>query len=380
MDSIELTVLMPCLNEAKTIGSCIEKAQKAIAALGIAGEVLVSDNGSEDGSQKIATARGARVIHATPKGYGSALQSGIEEARGKYIIMGDADESYDWSAIAPFYEKLAQGYELVMGCRFPSGGGKIEKGAMPFLHRWLGNPILSFLGRILFKSDIRDFHCGMRGFNKASVSNLGLVTTGMEFASEMIIKCELSKLRSAQVPITLRPDKRGRSPHLRTWRDGWRHLRFMLLHSPKWVFLVPGTITFILGAIGFSSLIIKPDFLPTGALLACGFLLLIGLQWVCFGLSARIFGTHHGLIPNDKNLSAAFDKIKLETGCIIGLLSLIAGFLSLVYATQSPATHFLRYSIPGFTLLASGIQIILSSFFFSVLGLKYSKKPPETAG
>lgn len=373
MEPIELTLLMPCLNEANTISNCVKKAQKSLLELEIKGEVLVCDNGSEDGSQDLARNCGARVINVEQRGYGSALQAGIAGAKGTYIIMADADESYDWSAIAPFYEKLKDGYELVMGCRLPSGGGKIEEGAMPFLHRWLGNPVLSCLGRLLFKSQIKDFHCGLRGFRKSSIVSLNLVTNGMEFASEMIIKSELSNLRIGQIPICLHTDKRGRSPHLRTWRDGWRHLRFMLLHSPKWVFLAPGSIALLAGLTGFSTLLVKPSSIDTNLLLGCSLLLLTGLQWICFGMSARIFGTHHGLMPDDKNLTAAFSRIKLETGIIIGCGSLICGGLTLAYGAQFENDTQLRYTITGFTLFVGGIQVMLSSFFFSVLGLKYSR-------
>jgi len=341
--------------------------------LKVKGEVLVVDNGSEDGSQVAAARAGARVLTVPEKGYGSALKAGIKSAKGRFVVMGDADCSYDWSDVAPFYERLKEGFELVMGCRLPSGGGTIEKNAMPFLHRWLGNPALSLSGRILFKSDIRDFHCGMRGFLKSSIEKIELVTSGMEFASEMVIKSELAGLRISQVPITLSPDGRSRSPHLRTWRDGWRHLRFMLLHSPKWVFLVPGSIALASGLLGFSSLLIVPRSIGTNLLLACSFLLIVGVQWICFGMSARIFGTHHGLLPDDPGLSSAFNKIKLESGILLGFSSLVVGVLLVVLSADVGDEVRFRYVIPGFTFVAGGFQIVLSSFFFSVLGLKYSK-------
>lgn len=243
---ILLTVLMPCLNEAETLATCITKAQKSIAELQISGEVLIADNGSTDGSQQIAREHGARVVDIPEKGYGSALIGGIHAAKGKYIIMGDADDSYDFLSLRPFVEKLEEGYELVMGNRFKGG---IAKGAMPPLHRYLGNPVLSGIGRILYRSDIGDFHCGLRGFRKESIESLHLITTGMEFASEMVVKSTINHLRITEVPTTLSPDGRNRAPHLRSWHDGWRHLKFLLIYCPKWLFLYPGIFLTILGLI-----------------------------------------------------------------------------------------------------------------------------------
>lgn len=374
---VELTLLMPCLNEFETIGTCVRIAVSALKEKGISGEVLVADNGSTDNSKEEARQAGARVIDAPLKGYGGAIRAGIDAAHGKYIVMGDADNSYDWSDITKFHDKLSKGFELVMGCRLPSGGGTIEKGAMPFLHRWLGNPVLSLIGRFLFRSSITDFHCGMRGFHRQKILQLNLVTTGMEFASEMIIKSEFSNLKIAEVPITLRPDERSRAPHLRTWHDGWRHLRFMLLHSPKWVFIAPGASALGIGLLGFASLLSSSTAITQLTLLACALLTLSGLQWIIFGLSARIFGMNQGLLPKDQMLTSLFKTIKLETGCVLGGLIFLAGLITLPFALSASEANQVRVAIPSMTLTALGIQIVLSSFFLSMLGLDFTKKKPH---
>ena len=241
-EQLALSILMPCLNEAETLAVCVRKAKASLTQSGLRGEVIVADNGSSDGSVQIAEELGARVVHVPEKGYGNALRAGIEAAQGKWIIMGDADDSYDFSDLDRFVEKLQQGYHLVMGCRLPSGGGTIMVGAMPWKHRWLGNPVLSWVGRLFFKCPVHDFHCGLRGFSREAYEQMDLRTTGMEFASEMVIKATVKSLRITEVPITLFKDGRSRPPHLRSWRDGWRHLRFMLLFSPTWLFLVPGVL------------------------------------------------------------------------------------------------------------------------------------------
>jgi glycosyltransferase involved in cell wall biosynthesis len=250
----EVSVVMPCLNEAETLATCIRKARLGFEKSGICGEVVIADNGSTDGSQQIAVREGARVIEVAAKGYGNALRGGIHAAHGKWIIMGDADDSYDFSSMAPFVAKLREGWELVMGCRLPVGGGTIMPGAMPWKHRWIGNPALSFIGRLLFKCPAHDFHCGLRAFTKEGFVRMDLRTSGMELASELVIKATLCKLKITEVPITLHPDGRSRAPHLRSWRDGWRHLRFMLLFSPRWLFLIPGLGLSLLGGVGLITL------------------------------------------------------------------------------------------------------------------------------
>lgn len=296
----ELTILIPCLNEAETLETCINKAKAFLTSAGVRGEVLVADNGSTDGSRDIARRAGARVVPIPTRGYGAALIGGIAAARGKYAIMGDADDSYDFSALQPFVDKLRDGYDLVMGNRFAGG---IAEGAMPFLHKYLGNPVLSFLGRIFFEVPVSDFHCGLRGFNVESIRRLGLQTTGMEFASEMVVKCSLGKYRITEVPTTLKPDGRSRAPHLRTWRDGWRHLKFLLIYSPKWLFIHPGLILSAFGLVMASVLMFGPVSLAPGLVLdfnsfvAACFLVVAGVQLLTFGALARYHATITGFLP-----------------------------------------------------------------------------------
>src|SRR6266705_273771 len=295
----ELTILMPCLNEAATVGSCIAKARGFLERAGIAGEVLVADNGSDDGSRALAEAAGARVVEVAERGYGAALAGGITAARGRYVIIGDADDSYDFARLEGFVARLREGYPLVMGNRFHGG---IGKGAMPLLHRYLGNPVLSFVGRLLFRAPVGDFHCGLRGFDRDAVRALDLRTRGMEFASELVVKAALAGWRIAEVPTTLQPDGRGRPPHLRSWRDGWRHLRFLLLFSPRWLFLYPGLTLFIVGstlstALYFSTLRIGGAGLDIHTLLVAGFLSLLGYQLVLFAVFTKIFAIREGFHP-----------------------------------------------------------------------------------
>jgi len=380
----DLSIILPCLNEVETIAICIEKAKESIARLKIDGEILVADNGSTDGSREIAESLGARVVHVKEKGYGSALRGGIEAAQGKWIIMADADDSYDLSHITPFVEKLQQGYDLVMGCRLPKGGGKIMAGAMPWKHRWIGNPALSGIGRLFFESKVTDFHCGMRAFTRKAYQQLRPRTTGMEFASEMVIKAALQGMRIAEVPITLYKDGRSRPPHLRSWRDGWRHLRFMLLYSPTWLFLVPGVLFLLVGMV-FSARLqmgpwkIGPFGFDTNTMLVCSMLQVVGLQIFFFGMFARVFAVSEGLLPDNSGpISKLFTYFSLERGIVFGLAILLIGVIKLVQAVlywkaaQFGAISYpesLRQVIPAVTLIMMGVQVIFSSFFLSILSL-----------
>jgi glycosyltransferase involved in cell wall biosynthesis len=382
-EKIELTVLMPCLNEAATLPICLGKAKQALIDLGINGEIIVADNGSTDGSQELARSMGAKVVNVPEPGYGSALLGGIEAAQGEFVIMGDADDSYDWSAISHFIEQLRKGNELVMGCRLPEGGGKIVPGAMPWLHRWIGNPILSCIGRLFFHSPITDFHCGLRGFARTAIKSLDLQSKGMEFASEMVIKATLSNLKIVEIPITLYPDGRSRKPHLRTWRDGWRHLRFMLMYSPTWLFLYPGLLFMCFGILGFALLLPGPLVLGSirfdvNTLLVTSTCCIIGYQCVVFWTFARVFAMTEGFLPDDPLLKALFQHVKLETGLLIGLFFLLIGLTLLFSGFVYWGRHGfgmlsypigLRIVIPAVTMLTLGVQTIFSSFFLSLLGL-----------
>ena len=371
--ALEVSIIMPCLNEAETLETCIKKAQWFIRENDLAGEVIIADNGSNDGSQAIATRLNARVVNIPAKGYGSALKGGIEAARGKYIIMGDADDSYDFSNLNPFIKKLRNGYDLVMGNRFKGG---IQSGAMPFLHRYLGNPVLTGIGKLLFNSPCNDFHCGLRGFHKDAISSLELQTTGMEFASEMVVKATLHKMQITEVPTTLSPDGRSRPPHLNTWRDGWRHLRFLLMYSPRWLFFYPGIFLMLAGLLATLSLLPSPK---VHSLLYSSTAMTIGFQIVTFALFTKVFGIGEGLLPEDRRLNRLFKYLNLETGLISGCVLLVMGMAASVYAfgiwgqndfgSLNP-TETMPIVIPGVTCLALGIQTIFSSFFLSILGLK----------
>ncbi len=380
-DLIELSIIMPCLNEAETLATCIEKAQHSLHEHQIAGEIIVADNGSTDGSQEIATLQGARVVSVAAKGYGSALMGGIAAARGKFIIMGDADDSYDFSSLGPFIEELRAGHDLVMGNRFHGG---IKPGAMPPLHRYLGNPVLTFVGRLFFRSPVGDFHCGLRGFSREAVLKLELQTTGMEFASEMVVKATLQRMRVTEVPTTLSPDGRSRPPHLRSWRDGWRHLRFLLLYSPRWLFLVPGALLMILGMLVGLWLISGPRVVKgvtfdVHTLLYAAISVIIGFQAVVFAVFTKVFAISEGLLPPDERLEKAMDYINLEAGLAVGLLLVLSGLAGSIYALvfwdersfgALDPVQTLRIVIPSVTALALGCQVLLSSFFLSILGLK----------
>jgi glycosyltransferase involved in cell wall biosynthesis len=377
----ELTVLMPCLDEAETIGICIEKAMAYIARRKIAGEVLIADNGSTDGSQDIAERLGARVVPVPEKGYGSALMGGIAAARGRFVIMGDADDSYDFSALDTFVEALRGGHELVMGNRFQGG---IAPGAMPPLHRYLGNPVLSGIGRLFFRIPVGDFHCGLRGFDRAAITGLELNTTGMEFASEMGVKASLRNLRIAEVPTTLSPDGRSRPPHLRSWRDGWRHLRFLLLFSPRWLFLYPGALLMAIGLAAILWLAAGPRsvgslVLDVNTLVYAAAALICGFQAVAFALFTKVFAINARLLPPDPRIERLARLFSIETGIVAGGLLLVAGLAASAYAVGfwgraafgplDPAVS-LRIVVPAVTALVLGLQTAFSSFFLSVLGLK----------
>ncbi len=377
---MELTVVLPCLNEAETLAVCIRKAKASIAGLGIDGEVVIADNGSTDGSQDIARAEGARVVDVPIRGYGAALTAGIADAKGEFVIMGDADDSYDLSNLGPFVEALRGGADLVMGNRFAGG---IEPGAMPALHRYLGNPVLTAVGRILFRSPVKDFHCGLRGFRRQAILELDLRTTGMEFASEMVVKATLNKLNIVEVPTTLSPDGRSRAPHLRTWRDGWRHLRFLLLYSPRWLFLYPGMILFLVGLVLGGVLLAGPiqigeHALDVSALVYAMAAVLIGFQAILFAAFSRAFVANEGLMPPSPGMQKAFKVLNLERGLIIGLLLLIVGVALAIYGFihwgssdfgALDARDAIRLAVPAATLSVLGFETIMGSFFLSVLGL-----------
>jgi glycosyltransferase involved in cell wall biosynthesis len=377
---VELSVVMPCLNESRTLETCIRKAQATMERLGISGEVVIADNGSTDGSQSLAKGLGARVVPIRERGYGSALRGGIAAARGKFVIMGDSDDSYDFTQLSDFLNKLNEGYDLVMGNRFHGG---IEPGAMPFLHQFLGNPVLSWLGRLFFGCPVGDFQCGLRGFRKDAIDRLELQTTGMEFSTEMVVKATLFKLRIIEIPATLSPDGRDRPPHLRTWRDGWRYLRFLLLYSPRWLFLYPGTILLLLGLAVSLWLLPGPRTIGSTTfdyhtLLFGAMAILIGFQSINFAVFTKVFAITERLLPPDARLNKLFRFVTLETGLILGAVLILAGAGTWIFGLNYWRSHHfgpldpdktLRIVIPGLVSLTLGIEIVLSSFFVSVLGM-----------
>lgn len=379
--SVELTVVMPCLNEAETLETCIRKAQGFFTEHKVKGEVVIGDNGSTDGSQDIAKRLGARVINVPTRGYGAALHGATLAAAGKYVIMGDSDDSYDFTGLMPFLEKLREGYDLVMGNRFRGG---IKPGAMPWKNRWIGNPVLTSIGRLLFKCPASDFHCGLRGYSVDAYKKMDLRTTGMEFASEMVIKSTLMGMKIAEVPTTLSPDGRSRPPHLRPWRDGWRHLRFMLLYSPRWLFLYPGLFLMFLGlAVGIWLIPGQRQFggvvLDVHTLLYASLSVLIGFQCVMFAVLAKVFAINEGLLPEDPRLTTMFKYVTLETGLIAGSVMVLVGLYGSVSAVLSwnqvaygplDPVKTLRTVIPAALFLMLGFESILASLFFSVLGLR----------
>lgn len=370
---MELTILMPCLNEARTVQTCVAKARAFLQEARIEGEVLVADNGSTDGSQALAQEAGARVVDVPQRGYGAALIAGIQAARGRFVIMGDADDSYDFRALGAYVTELRQGAELVMGNRFRGG---IEPGAMPFLHRYLGNPVLSFIGRLFFRTGIRDFHCGLRGFSREAIGRLGLVSPGMEFASEMVAKAALSRLRIAEVPTTLRPDGRGRPPHLRTWRDGWRHLRFLLLFCPRWLFLYPGAFLALAGCAGLVAGLLPPGSLPVvpgvHSVLYLGGATILGVQLLQFALLTKWIAVLGRLAPEPPWMARWSPRLSIEKGLIGGLLVFLVGLAWAVVLTVGwgrggfgpldPA-ETMRSAIPSVTLMVVGMQLAMGSMF-----------------
>ena len=383
---MELTVVMPCLNEAETVATCVRKAVGFLRDQDISGEVVVADNGSTDGSQQLAADAGARVVPVSEKGYGNALMGGIVAARGRFIVMGDADDSYDFTNLMPFVQSLRDGADLVMGNRFQGG---IEPGAMPALHRYIGNPVLSFIGRLFFSSKIGDFHCGLRGFRRDSVMKLGLQATGMEFASELVVKATLAKQRITEVPTTLAKDGRSRPPHLRSWRDGWRHLRFLLLFSPRWLFFMPGLAVLILGIVIGAVVIPRPFSVGSvtfdvDTLVAASAMVVIGFQSVLFALFTQVYASAEGFLPEDKRVRHILKTLSLERGLLAGGVLAVAGIVGLAVSLSYWGStsfgsldynHALRLVVPSVTALIVSCQIILGTFFLSILGIRRTRHP-----
>jgi len=376
---VDLTIVIPCLNEAETIVSCVQKALLGIQRAGVSGEIVVADNGSADGSQALAQKAGARVERIAEKGYGNALRGGIAAAHGKWIIMGDADDTYDFSEIKVFVDKLREGYDVVMGCRMPRGGGTIMPGAMPWKNKYIGNPILSFIGKLLFKTPINDFHCGLRAFTKAACQRLDLKTTGMEFASEMVLKAALASLRMAEAPVTLYPDPRNRQPHL----------RLMLVFSPRWLFLIPGlslcAAGVAVGALTFRPTRIGAVTFDVGTLTVACMSVIIGVQFISFACFTKVFAIAEGLLPQDPKFTGVFKYLNLERGIALGVAMVVLGVAMLVHAVLAwqhsgygPLDYGvnMRRIIPAATLLVIGVQAISSSFFMSILGLKTGARQP----
>ena len=380
----ELSIVMPCLNEIETLAACIEKAKRGLVEANVLhGEILIADNGSTDGSQELAERLGARVVPITARGYGNAIRGGILAARGRYVIMGDSDDSYDFSAIRPFVEELRQGRELVMGNRFQ---GRIMPGAMPWKHKWIGNPVLSLVGRVFFSSPVGDFHCGLRGFNRDAYARLHLRTTGMEYASEMVIKATLLRQDMSEIPITLYKDGRSRPPHLRSWSDGWRHLRFMLLFSPRWLFLYPGLFLFVLGIISTAMLLrgpvrIGPVVFDIATLLLASSVCMLGQQLIVFAFFTKVFAISTGLHSQHTNLDhRIFKHVRLEFGLIFGVLITMCGLGLLIWAVINwQASSFgpqdpdivMRRVTPAVLLMILGVQTIFASFFLGILSLNH---------
>ncbi|WP_353828606.1 glycosyltransferase family 2 protein [Agromyces sp. SYSU T0242] len=385
-DTVELSIVMPCLNEAETLATCIDKANGFLARAGVVGEVVIADNGSTDGSQEIALAHGARVVDVPAKGYGSALMGGIEAARGTYVIMGDADDSYDFSRLDAFLERLRAGDQLVMGNRFRGG---IAEGAMPPLHKYLGNPVLSWIGRVLFRSPIGDFHCGLRGFNRQAMLDLHLQTTGMEFASEVVVKSTLGGLVVSEVPTTLDKDGRSRPPHLRSWRDGWRHLRFLLIFSPRWLFLIPGAVAFLAGLLGtlaitFGPVVFGDVGFDVSSQVYLAALTVVGYQSLLFAVLTKIYAQHEGFrIPRSRNFDRLERRISLESGALVGLLIFLLGlgvaiwqfsvWAATGFGALDPGTT-VRTAVLAALFMMLGAQTIMAGMFLGVLKVGLRKE------
>jgi glycosyltransferase involved in cell wall biosynthesis len=381
----EFSIIMPCLNEAETLAKCIHKAKKGVADLGIKAEILIGDNGSTDGSQEIARSLGARVVDISERGYGAALYGATLAARGRYLIMGDSDDSYDFSDLGAFVEKLREGNDLVMGNRFAGG---IREGAMPWKNRYIGNPVLSGIGRLFFRCPVRDFHCGIRGFSREAFHALNLRTTGMEFASEMVIKATLQRMRIVEVPTTLSPDGRSRPPHLRPWRDGWRHLRFMLLYSPRWLFLIPGILAMVFGAalgtrLYFGPLRVGSLVFDVSTMIYAAAALLVGFQAVMFAVFTKVFAISEGLLPKDERFERTVGHAPLEGGLIFGLVLLALGILGTCSAVfswysadfgQLSPREAVRAVVPSMVAVALGVETVLASFFLGVLRLRVRRE------
>jgi glycosyltransferase involved in cell wall biosynthesis len=380
---LEVSIVMPCLNERESIAQCVRMAQEGLRAASADGEIVIADNGSSDGSQDIARDLGARVVDVPSKGYGAALMGGFEAARGRFVIMGDADASYDFSAIAPFVERLRAGDDLVMGNRFKGG---IGEGAMPFLNRYVGNPVLSFIGRLFFPSAIGDFHCGLRAFRRDVLPTLDLQSPGMEFASEMVVKATLNDLRISEVPTTLSPALRSRKPHLRPWRDGWRHLRFLFLFSPRWLFFYPGLLLMAVGVVAMIALLpgtlhVFGTAFDVHTMVYASAVTVVGYQAILFAVFARVYAMTEGFLPAQTGLQRMMGRISLETGLLAGAILVLGGVALAIVAlaiwggngfNELNYRHTLRIVVPSSTMLMLGVQTILASFFLSILGIRQS--------
>lgn len=379
--AIEVSIVLPCLNEADTVGACVTKAVSALSDNGIRGEVILADNGSTDGSRSIAAQSGARIVNIADRGYGAALQGGIAAARGRYIIMADADDSYDLLESPKFVERLREGFDLVQGCRLPAGGGTVKPGAMPVLHRWCGNPAFSFLARWWFHAPVNDIYCGMRGFTRELYDRLEMRCAGMEFATEMILKAARRNARVSEVPITLHPDgRKAHTRHLRTFRDGWRTLRFFLMFSPRWMFLEPGKLLILLGILGYAlalpGLRIHGIHFSSHTLIVSTLLMLCGYQSVIFAIATKTFTISQGLVPEDDRLDRIFRHAVLERVVGIGIVMILGGAALLGIAINSwRLQHFgdldyertMRWVIPGTALIALGVQTFFAGFFIGIL-------------